>query len=171
MNAKLLEGLVATSFLVAGVGTAHAANFQSASTPEKTPMVTTPFVATPDLATPAIATPSEQAHATVQPIQLPTAVSAELDGLVSRDVTTPEATPAADASPAVPSVGVAAVEVPSAAVDEIPVQIDLPAAATAGTDGAHAWSSSLPWTVDAAQSGNGASIRVGGATANAGMNG
>ena len=171
MNAKLLEGLVAASFLVAGVGTAHADQFDSQSTPESTPTVTTPVVATPTIATPTVATPSERAAASVQPIQLPTGIDARLDGLVNQDVTTPAATPEISAAPEVPSLGVASVEVPSVAVDSIPVQVDLPAAATAGADGAHAWSSGLPVIVDAAQGDDGLSLHAGGLTANAGMNG
>jgi hypothetical protein len=171
MNAKLLDGLVAASFLVAGVGTAHADNFRSASTPEKTPILTTPAVGTPALATPVVATPGETVGIGVQSIQLPTAAGAELHGIVDRDVTTPTATPPITAAPAVPSLSVPSVVVDPIAVDSIPVQVELPAAVTVGTDGAHAWSSGLPMTVDAAQSSDGVSLHAAGATVSAGLDG
>jgi hypothetical protein len=171
MNAKLLDGLVAASFLVAGVGTAHADNFRSASTPEKTPNLTTPAVGTPALATPVVATPGETVAIDVQPIQLPSAAGAELHGIVERDVSTPTATPPISATPAVPSLAVASVPVPSMSVGSIPVQVELPAAVTVGTDGAHAWSSGLLTTIDAAQSSGGLSLHAGGATVNAGLDG
>ena len=162
--------LLATSFLLAGIGAAHAEGFQTAS-PEKTPMITTPHVSTPAVATPDVTTPGETADATVQPIQLPAGADAELGGLVERTVSTPDATPQLHAAPEVPALTVATIGVPSVAVDEIPVQADLPAAATAGTDGVHAWTSGLPTTVNASQGDGGVSMHAGPVSVSIGLDG
>ena len=171
MNKLTITTLTAAGLLIAGIGTATAlpGDFHSASTPGQTPTVFTPSIATPHVSTGPITTPEQSVRVGVAPIQLPASVSAGLGGLVSKEIETPAATPALEAAPTVPSLTVADVDVASVGVDEIPVAVDLPAAATVSEQGAHAWSSGLPTQLDAAQGNDGAAVHAAGATVTIGL--
>jgi hypothetical protein len=163
--------LAATGLLLTGIGAALPELPTSASTPDRTPVVSTPHLETPRVSTGPITTPSQTVHVAVAPVALPTSVHGDLGGLVSKRIATPAATPALAVTPEVPAVTVPSIDVASIAVEEVPVCVELPASATVADDGAHAWTQDLPAQLDVAEHGDRAAVRASGVQASIGLDG
>jgi len=149
MNRTMIT-LLAAGALVTGLGVAGtaAADEPAARTPKRTPMVSTPDIRTPFVATPHVETPAQRVSAEVDAIDLPTRATVGTDGAVAKDTSTPGSTPDVQAAPVVPAIEVEAIEVAPIHVEEIPVQVQLPLAAEASTDGAAVETSLLDVSAD-----------------------
>jgi hypothetical protein len=111
-----------------------AAEIPTASSPREL-TVDLPTVSVPAVATPAVTTPEQSGHVTMAPIALPTSVSADLHGLVDRQIATPTSTPAVDQAVIVPSEQVESIPAGGQTVETTDVTLEVPARFGSGHSG------------------------------------